>query len=174
MNRHSDTDHTRLGADPDDRAPGQRAVATNDPSSAPYTAASVPAAGIRVTPPKYRGLLALVGDHLTPEILRKAQIRCLQLMERVDILLVNPPNAPTSRLSDLLISLENSNTDYRLTLAYGNPVDQIIHYLGRFLGIKLVIMDVRAPLELAFGTRITNLCRRGYRFVPLAGLAGAA
>lgn len=121
--------------------------------------------------PKMRSLLVLDGARLRPESLRAAEARCLQLADRVDILLVNAPGAPTSMLHKLLIELEQAGIDYRLTSASGNLIDQLANYLKRFVGIKVVIVDALPTLAHAGGARLTELFGQSYRLVSLEGAA---
>lgn len=117
---------------------------------------------------EYRGLLALDGQHLPAALLKRAQRLCARLADKIDILLINPPASPTSTLSELLISLEKSGTDYEVTMVNGDFGDQVGRYLRRFLGIRLILMDANSLLEHGLRTRISNLCQQGYRLVPLA------
>jgi len=117
---------------------------------------------------KFRVLLALDGLRLTPEILAAALKQCVQLTDRLDILLVNPPKAPTYLLGSLLLRLEHSGIDYRLASTEGNLGDEVVDYLHRFLGITLVIVDSLPSLEQALGSSLLELCRKGYRFISLS------
>lgn len=116
----------------------------------------------------YRGLLALDGQHLPAALLKRAQRLCAHLADKIDILLINPPPSPTSTLSELLISLENSGTDYEVTIVNGDFGDQVGRYLRRFLGIRLILMDANSLLERGLRARVSKLCQQGYRLVPLA------
>ena len=120
----------------------------------------------RQAEPAGRGLLVLDGDTLTPEVQRAAEACCERLVDRIDILLVNPPEAPVSRLHEMLFKLERAGIDYRLTCTRGRLVEQVAHYLKRFLGIRTVIVDSRLP---GFDAELASLKRDGCRFVSLAG-----
>lgn len=113
-------------------------------------------------------LLALDGTRLTPELLAAALKQCVQSTDRLDILLVNPPKAPTCLLGSLLLRLEHSGIDYRLTSGDGDLGKEIVHYLKRFQGIALVIVDSLPSLEQALGSILSDLCRSGYRFIGLS------
>jgi hypothetical protein len=115
-----------------------------------------------------RALLALDGTHLSPTLLHTAAKRSVQLAERIDILLVNPPKAPTSLLWGLLVHLEHSGVDYRLASTEGDLGEQIMIYLHRFLGINLVLVDGVIPLEQKLGQEMAQLRAKGYRFVPIS------
>jgi len=116
---------------------------------------------------KFRVLLALDGSRLTPMVLTAALARCVRMTDRLDILLVNPPEAPTSMLSGLLLRLEHSGIDYRLASSEGDLGEQVLHYLKRFLGITLVLVDRIALLEETIGTSLAQLRAKGYRFVSI-------
>lgn len=117
---------------------------------------------------KFRVLLALDGSRLTPLLLASAVNRCVHLADRLDILLVNPPKAPTSLLRVLLLRLEHSGIDYRLASTDGDFSVQVETYLQRFLGITLVLVDDLPALQTGMGDKLAELCRQGYRFVGLA------
>ena len=117
---------------------------------------------------KVRVLLALDGRCLTPMVLTAALARCVHLTDRLDILVVNSPKAPPSLLCGLLLRLEHSGIDYRLFSSEGDLGDQVLHYLNRFLGITMVLLDSLAPLEQTIGVAMGQLRTKGYRFVPLA------
>jgi hypothetical protein len=121
-----------------------------------------------------RGLLALDGRHLAPEVLTTAQERCIEVADRLDILLVNPPAAPTSLLQELLINLEQRGIDYRLTSVSGDFGEQIRQYLRRFLGITMVIVDALPLPSQTWNAAMTELCRRGYHFITLSDSKVAA
>lgn len=117
---------------------------------------------------RFRVLLALDGRCLTPSLLARALAHCVPLTDRLDILLVNSPKAPTSLLAGLLLRLEHSGIDYRLTSSEGDLGEQVLHYLNRFLGISLVLVDRLNPLELSIGVAMARLRAHGYRFDPLS------
>jgi len=118
---------------------------------------------------KYRVLLALDGQRLTPAVLAAAVRECTQVTDRLDILLVNPPKAPTSLLAGLLLRLEHSGIDYRLASSEGSLDAEISRYLQRFQGITLVIVDHLPSLERAVGPGFTDLGLKGCRFISLTG-----
>ena len=118
--------------------------------------------------PKFRVLLALDGEGLSRLVLAKAVSHCVRLTDRLDILLVNSPREPTSVLWRLLLTLEHSGIDYRLTSTEGDLGEQVLSYLNRFQGITLVLVDSVAPLEQTIGGAITRLRAQGYRFIPIS------
>ncbi|NTV94681.1 MAG: hypothetical protein HGA75_04605 [Thiobacillus sp.] len=115
----------------------------------------------------FRALLALDGTRLTPNLLTVAAKRCVHLAERLDILLVNPPKAPTRLLWGLLVHLENSGVDYRLASIDGDLGEQVLTYLKRFLGINIVLVDEVALLEQSISADMAHLRAHGYRFVSI-------
>ena len=96
---------------------------------------------------KYRVLLALDGRHVTAELQLAALKCCVQFSNRLDILLLNPPKPPTSLLSGLLLRLEHSGIDYRMTSGEGNLAAEVLRYLKRFQSIDLVIVDSLLALQ---------------------------
>lgn len=128
---------------------------------------------------KCRVLLALDGRQLTQDTLTTALMRCVELTDRLDILLVNSPKAPTSLLRSLLLRLEHSGIDYRLASTEGDLGEQVLHYVQRFLGITYVIVDHMTSLQQSMGEQIAQLSEKGYRFVEISpgvspALPGAA
>lgn len=117
--------------------------------------------------PKCRTLLALDGMALTEDKLIKAEQQCRQFAGRVDILLVNPPKAPTMLLYKLLVGLEQADIDYRLTSTHGSLGEEIALYLKRHHGISLVMVDSVPSLGPAWGINAANLRYQGYRLMPL-------
>jgi hypothetical protein len=117
---------------------------------------------------KFRVLLALDGNRLTPLLLTAALARCVRLTDRLDILLVNPPKAPTSLLAGLLLRLEHSGIDYRLASTDGDLGEEVLRYLKRFMGITTVLVDRLTPLEQTIGAAMAELRTQGYRFVSLS------
>jgi hypothetical protein len=128
-------------------------------------AATAPA---RTARHKLRVLLALDGTRLTPALLMGALAQCARLTDRMDILLVNSPKAPTSLLCGLLLKLEHAGIDYRLDSSEGDLGQQILRYLHRFKGISLILVDSLAPLEQTLGDELARLRQRGCRFLPIA------
>ena len=116
---------------------------------------------------KCRVLLALDGQRLTPAVLAAAVRECAQVTDRLDILLVNPPKAPTYLLGGLLLRLEHSGIDYRLASSEGSLDAEISRYLQRFQGITLVIVDHLPSLERVLGSVLPDLRRTGCHFVTL-------
>ena len=127
-----------------------------------------PAGKPRLPYSKLQVLLALDGNHLTPPLLSAALAHCAPLTDRLDILLVNAPRAPTSLLSVMLLRLEHSGIDYRLASSEGELGEQILEYLKRFLGITTVLVDKLTPLEQTIGPSLEHLRAKGYRFVPIS------
>jgi len=99
--------------------------------------------------------------------LSEAENTCLQVADRVDILLVNAPKPPASMLSSLLIRLEESGIDYRLTSVTGRLADQVSQYLRTFAGITSIIVSTLPALGETWRTRVADLRYRGYRLLPL-------
>jgi len=96
---------------------------------------------------KYRVLLALDGRHVTAELQLAALKCCIQFSNRLDILLLNPPKPPTFLLGSLLLRLEHSGIDYRMTSGEGDLGAEVLRYLQRFQSIDLVIVDSMSALE---------------------------
>ncbi len=111
----------------------------------PFSAASEGEAtrGLR----KQRVLLVLDGQNLTAELQMAALKRSVQWANRLDILLVNSPKSATFLLGGLLLRLEHSGIDYRLTSTEGDPGNEAARYLQRFRGIELVIVDAPSTLK---------------------------
>ena len=122
---------------------------------------------------KRRALLALDGTRLTPMLLVAALAISVQLTDRLDVLLVNPPKAPTTLLRGLLLRLEHSGIDYRLASTEGDVGEQVLHYLNRFQGVTQVLVDSLPSLEQGMGTRLAELRSKGYRFIGLSDPARA-
>lgn len=116
---------------------------------------------------KCRGLLALDGESQFPEQLKAAQTKCLQVVDRVDILLVNPPSAPTAMLYELLSDLEQAGIDYRVTISTGTVSDQIKHYIKRFLGIRLIMLPALPTLGRNWRIDAADLRHQGYRLMSM-------
>ncbi len=119
------------------------------------------------TPAKVgQALLVLDGPRITPESLSLALAGCLRNTHRLDILLVNPPIAPTTLLRALLLRLEHAGIDYRLTSVEGDLQEQLVLYLKRFLAITTVLVENLVPLEDRMGCAlVADLRSRGYRFL---------
>lgn len=114
-----------------------------------------------------RVLLALDGVNVSPCLLPAAVSRCVPLTDRLDILLVNSPKAPTSLLSRLLLHLEHAGIDYRLVCGEGDLGEHVSAYLQRFVGISLVLVDNLSSLEHSMGPEIPRLQALGCRFIPI-------
>lgn len=87
-----------------------------------------------------RALLALDGRALDRELLTLVLRRCLTICKRLDILLVNPPRETTSCLSMMLLRLEHSGIDYRLSSTHGDMGEEILRHLSRYRGIEVVAL----------------------------------
>jgi hypothetical protein len=117
---------------------------------------------------KLRALLALDGVSLSPKLLTMAARRSVQIAtKRIDILLVNPPQAPISVLWGLLYHLEHSGIYYRLVSTKGELGEQVLAYLNRCMGINAVLSDKVAVLEKKFGAEVDALRNKGCRFMPI-------
>jgi hypothetical protein len=117
---------------------------------------------------KFRVLLALDGGSLTRMVMAAAVARCTRLTDRLDILLVNSPKEPTSVLWRLLLTLEHSGIDYRLTSTEGDLGEQVLSYLHRFHGITMVLVNRLTPLEESIGGAMAQLRAQGYRFLSFS------
>ena len=117
-----------------------------------------------------RSLLALDGATMTPQVLSAAETRCLQMSGRVDILLVNSPKAPESLLHRLLISLEQTGIDYRLTSASGGLGEHLTNYLRRHAGIREIVVATLPTLGHDWDVKVADLRYQGYCFNTFAGL----
>ena len=115
-----------------------------------------------------RVLLALDGQKLTPELQIVALKCCVHWTRRLDILLVNPPKAPTFLLGGLLLRLEHSGVDYRLESCEGEYSNAVLRYLQRFSGIGLVIANALPALDDHVSGLRLDPSRFGQRFIDLA------
>lgn len=115
--------------------------------------------------PGFRVLLALDGQELNRDLLDRALECCVKLTERLDVLLVRPPKAPTFLLGGLLMRLERHGVDYRLTSAEGTLGDEVLGYLRRFHGIRTVVLDRHDKLPIQ---TLAQLLRGDYRLITLA------
>lgn len=115
--------------------------------------------------PGFRVLLALDGQELNRDLLDRALECCVKLTERLDVLLVRPPKAPTFLLGGLLMRLERHGVDYRLTSAEGTLGDEVLGYLRRFQGIRTVVLDRHDKLPIQ---TLAQLLAGDYRLITLA------
>ncbi|MDD5390902.1 MAG: universal stress protein [Gallionellaceae bacterium] len=120
--------------------------------------------------PKPRVLLALDGNSVTQTLLETALRCCVQLTDRLDILLVNSPATPIALLKGLLIRLEHSGIDYRLASTDGVMADEVNSYLRRFLGITIVVIDNLSSLTVNQGQPPRQMQDSGHQIISLAGL----
>lgn len=118
---------------------------------------------------KYRVLLAVDGRHLTPEFQPGALKRCVQFCNRLDILLLNSPKSPTFLLGGLLLRLEHSGIDYRLTSGEGELGAEVMRYLQRFHSIDLVMVDDMPALERCLEMQRLAPERKACRYISLSG-----
>lgn len=125
---------------------------------------------VQTVHPKPRVLLALDGNSITQMLLETALRCCVQLTDRLDILLVNPPATPIARLNGLLIRLEHSGIDYRLASTDGVMADEVNSYLRRFLGITIVVIDNLSSLTVNQSQPLRQLQDGGHQIISLAGL----
>ncbi|MDO9226453.1 MAG: hypothetical protein Q8M09_19840 [Pseudomonadota bacterium] len=112
-----------------------------------------------------RVLLALDGNMLDRELLAGMLRRCVHLCPRLDILLVNPPREPTTMLAMLLLRLEHSGIDYRVSSGHGDMGEEILRYLGRYRGISALAMTDIAQLNEEAKGLITL---KGHQIINLA------
>jgi len=117
---------------------------------------------------KLRVLLALDGQQLTRELQIVALKCCVHWTRRLDILLINPPQAPTFLLGGLLLRLEHSGIDYRLDSREGEYGQEVTRYLQRYAGIGLVIVNALPALEHYVSLHQPELDRKSARFISLA------
>jgi hypothetical protein len=118
---------------------------------------------------KRRVLLALDGRQLTPELQRVALKCCVQWTRRLDILLINPPQAPTFLLGGLLLKLEHSGIDYRLNSCDGEYGCEVARYLQRLPGVGLVIAHALTEIrhEMRLRTLLLDPLHRDRRYIRL-------
>jgi hypothetical protein len=137
----------------------------------------IKAASLQPVIPKARSkgqcLLVLDGANLMPKVLSAAETRCLQVSGRVDILLANSSKAPEAVLHRLLISLERSGIDYRLTSASGEMGNLITQYLRRHAGVRQIMVATLPSLGEHWDLKVADLRYQGYSFVSLIGLNDA-
>ena len=117
---------------------------------------------------KQRVLLVLDGRSLTLELQKAALKYGVQWANRLDILLVNSPQAATFLLGGLLLRLEHCGIDYRLTCAEGDPGNEAARYLHRFRGIELVIVDSHSALDQCRRMHQPPPGSKGCRFICLS------
>jgi len=117
---------------------------------------------------KCRVLLAVDGRHLSAEFQLDALKCCVQFCNRLDILLLNSPKSPTFLLAGLLLRLEHSGIDYRLTSSEGDLGAEVIRYLQRFQSIGLVIVDGPPALELCLQVQRQAAHRKACRYISLS------
>lgn len=116
-----------------------------------------------------QALLVLDAEHLTAESLGLALAGCIRIAHRLDILLVNSPEAPTTLLRGLLLRLEHAGVDYRLTSVEGELGAHVLLYLKRFLGITTVLVESLPSLEMRMGRAVVaDMRQRGYQFFAYA------
>lgn len=122
----------------------------------------------RQTPMAYhRVLLALDGARFTTPLINIVLAKCVRLTDRLDILVVNSPKAPTSLLCGLLLRLEHSGIDYRLVSGEGDLGEHVLRYLSRFQSVTLVLVDHLPAMESKLGAAMSTLRSKGCRFVSL-------
>lgn len=117
---------------------------------------------------KYRVLLAADGRNLSPEFQPAALKRCVQFCNRLDILLLNSPKSPTFLLGGLLLRLEHSGIDYRLTSGEGELGAEVMRYLQRFHSIDLVMVDDTPTLERCLEAHRLAPERKPCRYISLS------
>jgi hypothetical protein len=118
---------------------------------------------------KYRVLLAVDGRHLSPEFQPGALKRCVQFCNRLDILLLNSPKSPTFLLGGLLLRLEHSGIDYRLTSGEGELGAEVTRYLQRFHSIDLVMVNDVSALEQCLAVQRLAPERKACHYISLSG-----
>ena len=120
--------------------------------------------------PRQRGrvLLALDGNALSRDLLGRALRRCLHLDSRLDILLINPPSAPTSLLAVLLLQLEHSGVDYRIVSARGHFAEQVLRYIRRYRGIAAVVVASLEQVADMPEPGLQQLENEGHHFIALS------
>jgi hypothetical protein len=118
---------------------------------------------------KYHVLLALDGRNLSPELKLAALKRCVQFCNRLDILLLNSPKSPTFLLAGLLLRLEHSGIDYRLTSSEGDFGAEVTRYLQRYQSIDLVMVDTMSALQRCLEAGRLWPQRKACCYISLAG-----
>jgi hypothetical protein len=74
----------------------------------------------------------------------------------------------------LLLRLEHSGIDYRMTSGEGDLAAEVLRYLQRFQSIDLVIVDSLSALEQCLEFQWLALNQKAHRFISLSGnLEGA-
>jgi hypothetical protein len=112
-------------------------------------------------------LLALDGHCLGRPALASMIELCRQNGNRLDILVLNPPEPATLMLGTLLRQLKQWNIDYRLSSSAGDLADQIALYLYRFKSITSVVLGCLDPLDASLHTRLNALRQEGYTVMAL-------
>ena len=115
-----------------------------------------------------RVLLALDGQRLTRDMQHVALRCCLHWTRRLDILLVNPPKAPTFMLGGLLLRLEHSGIDYRLESREEDYANAVLRYLQRFPGVGLVIANALVAIDDHVSAQQLDPGSFSQRFIDLA------
>lgn len=143
---------------------------TFDLSQAALLQASIPQdlAEVQCDHAKLRVLLALDGQRLTPDTQHVALRCCLHWTHRLDILLINPPQAPTFLLGGLLLRLEHSGIDYRLDSCEGEYGEAVARHLQRHTGIGLVIVNALPAIERYVSMHRLEFGQKGTRIISLA------
>jgi len=123
-------------------------------------------------PRNRRVLLAIDGLEVSREMLGAALRGCVHLTSRLDILVVNPPQATTFLLAILLLQLEHSGIDYRLLAdREGDFAHEVVRQLQRYPDPASVIVNDLPALEAAEGDALAGLRLQGHDFLALSDLA---
>lgn len=101
-----------------------------------------------------RVLLALDGLYIDRDALSEVFRVICTMSTRADILLINPPKEPTSCVAMLLLRLEHSGIDYRLTSHSGDFEEEVTRYLSRYQGITSVVVAGQRLLSADIRERI--------------------
>ncbi len=121
----------------------------------------------RITPVGDGLLLALDGHCLGRPALTSMIELCQQNGNRLDILLLNPPQPATLMLGTLLRRLEQCNIDYRLSRGEGELADELALYLHRFKSITSVVLGCLDHRDAKLHNQLNTLRQDGYKILAL-------
>jgi hypothetical protein len=122
-------------------------------------------------PRNRRLLLAFDGRDVTRTLLNAALRGCVHLTSHLDILVINPPQAPTFLLAVLLLQLEHSGIDYRLADREGEFGRELVRQLQRYREPATVIVPDLAALRAAQPDLVEQLEATGHNFLSLSDLS---
>ena len=112
-------------------------------------------------------LLALDGHCLGRPALEPMLELCQRNNNRLDILLLNPPQPATLMLGTLLRHLEQRNIDFRLSSSEGELANALALYLHRFKSISSVVLGCLDHRDAKLHSQLDALRLDGYKIMVL-------